>query len=301
MKERRWPSNRAETASNEKRAFRFFGKEDAAKGFALYIKRRCSLILEKNGTLPEGAADMLVFLYINIVWFLAGFINGVTSFDGNMFAVPLMTLVMDPKDAIIFGCIVGLGITLSITAFYHRDLPKMEFLVVCLCSLVGIPLGMALLEIAPVKAVLIGCGFILLLFLVWQAVVGRLHLTFTIPVWTVVPVGVLSGILLSSTSMGGPVLAMYAVMRGWSKEVTISVLSSMGSVSMVFLAVLQWRNGLYTPEILHNAMWAVPCTVAGVLISIPVLRRLNPRIFRRLVLAMLAVSSGMLFVRGWQA
>ena len=50
---------------------------------------------------------MLVFFYINIVWFLAGFINGVTSFGGNLFAVPLMTLVMEAKQAIIFGCITA--------------------------------------------------------------------------------------------------------------------------------------------------------------------------------------------------
>ncbi len=171
---------------------------------------------------------MLVFLYINIVWFLAGFINGVTSFGGNMFAVPLMTLVMDPKDAIILGCIGGLGITTSITVFYHRNLPKLEFILACVSSIVGVPFGMILLEIAPAKAVLIGCGCILLLFLAWQAVAGRMHLTFAIPMWTIVPVGILSGILLSSTSMGGPILAMYAVMRGWGKEVTLSVLSNYG-------------------------------------------------------------------------
>ena len=244
---------------------------------------------------------MLVFLYINIVWFLAGFINGVTSFGGNMFAVPLMTLVMDPKDAIILGCIGGLGITTSITVFYHRNLPKLEFILACVSSIVGVPFGMILLEIAPAKAVLIGCGCILLLFLAWQAVSCRMHLTFAIPMWTIVPVGILSGILLSSTSMGGPILAMYAVMRGWGKEVTLSVLSTMGMISMIFLVALQWKNGLYTPEILHNAMWAVPCTVIGVLISIPILRRIDPRLFRLLVLGMLAVSAGMLFMRGWQA
>ena len=101
--------------------------------------------------------------------------------------------------------------------------------------------------------------------------------------------------------MGGPILAMYAVLRGWSKEVTLSMLSTMAAVSMVFLMVLQWKSGLYTPEMLHSAAWAAPCAVAGVLVSIPVIRRINPAIFRRILLFMLAVSSIMLFVRGWQA
>lgn len=244
---------------------------------------------------------MLVFFYINIVWFLAGFINGVTSFGGNLFAVPLMTLVMEAKDSIIFGCIAGTAITVSIAVFYHRELPKLEFLLACLSNAAGIPVGMFILNVAPARAIFFATSAMLLLFLVWQGVAGRMHRTYRAPLWTVIPAGIISGLLLSSTSMGGPVLAMYAVLRGWSKEVTLSMLSTMAAVAMVFLMVLQWQSGLYTPEMLRSAAWAAPCAVVGVLVSIPVIRRINPAIFRRLLLAMLAVSSIMLFVRGWQA
>ncbi len=244
---------------------------------------------------------MLELLYINVVWFLAGFVNGVTSFGGNLFAVPLMTLIMDAKDAILLGCIVGMAITMSIAVFYHRDLPKMEFVLSFFGSIAGIPLGIAILKVAPVKGILLACSGILILFLLWQAVSRRMHGTFRIPMWCIVPMSVVSGILLGATSMGGPILAMYAVMRGWSKEVTLSMLSTMAMFVMICLVGLQWWEGLYTPNILHYALWATPCTVAGVFLSIPVIRRLNPRVFRLLVLVMLAISAAMLFVRGMQS
>lgn len=82
---------------------------------------------------------------------------------------------------------------------------------------------------------------------------------------------------------------------------TLSVLNTMAALTMSFLVILQWIDGLYTPRMLHAAVWVVPCAVLGVLVSIPVLRRINPKIFRLLVLGMLAVSCVMLFVRGWQA
>ena len=244
---------------------------------------------------------MLVSLYINVVWLLAGFLNGVTSFGGNLFAVPLMTLVMDTKEAIILSCIVGTAITVSIAVVYHGKLPKLEFMLAFFSSLAGIPLGMTVLKLASVGAILIGSGMILLCFLIWQAVAGRMHKAFMVPVWTIVPAGFLGGVLLGATSMGGPVLAMYAVLRGWSKEATISVLNTMAALSMTMLVVFQWRSGLYTPSILDNALWAVPCAVIGVLASVPVIRRLNPVIFRRLLLALLTFSTAMLFVKGLQA
>ena len=244
---------------------------------------------------------MFDILYVNLVWLLAGFVNGVTSFGGNLFAVPLLTLVMDAKTAIILGCFVGTAITVTIALFYHRELPKLEFFLACLGSVAGIPLGMSILKVAPSKIVLLACAGILLLFLLWQAVAGRMHGAFRIPLWCIVPMSVVSGILLGATSMGGPILAMYAVLRGWSKEVTLSVLNSMAALVMLCLVVIQWKSGLYTPEILHTALWAIPCTVAGVLVSIPVIRRLDTRIFRMLVLGMLAFSAVVLFVKGLTA
>lgn len=242
---------------------------------------------------------MLVFLYVNIVWLLAGFLNGVTAFGGNLFAMPLMTLVMDTKDAIVFSCLVGTGITVSIAVLYHSRLPKVEFLLACLTCVAGIPLGVHILKLAPVNMLLIGSGMILLLFLVWQAVAGRMHRPCSIPMWMIIPAGILSGILLGSTGMGGPILAMYAVLRGWSKEVTLSVLNTMAAISMIFLIVLQWRGGLYTPDMLRAAVWAVPCCVIGVLVSVPLIRRLNPHVFRLLLLGMLFFSMLMLFARAF--
>ena len=241
---------------------------------------------------------MFTFLYVNIVWMLAGFLNGVTSFGGNLFAVPLMTMIMETKEAIIFSCLVGTSITVSISFFYYRELPKLEFLLSLIACMAGVPVGMGLLKLASAKVILICSGTILLFFLAWQAVAGRLHSSFRAPLWSIVPASVLAGMMLSSTGMGGPALAMYAVLRGWSKEVTLSMLNTLSALAMVFLVILQWKEGLYTPEMLQGALWAVPCCIIGVLVSIPVIQHINPRIFRIFLLGMLVFSTVMLFVRG---
>ena len=241
---------------------------------------------------------MYAFLYINVVWLLAGFLNGVTSFGGNLFAVPLMMLIMDAKDAIIFSCLVGTGITLTVAVLYHSRLPILEFVLAGVSSAAGIPIGMLILKVASVGTILIISGMILLMFLIWQAVAARMHKMYRISVWGIIPAGILAGILLSSTAMGGPALAMYAVLRGWSKEETLSMLNTMAAASMVFLVVVQWVAGLYTPQMLHSAVWALPCTVIGVLISVPVIGRINQRLFRVLLLSMLVFCTVMLFAKG---
>lgn len=58
------------------------------------------------------------------------------------------------------------------------------------------------------------------------------------------------------------------------------------------------RQGLLTPEILHAASIAVPASIIGVLCSLPLLRRINVVLFRRLVLIMVALAAATMLVRG---
>lgn len=113
----------------------------------------------------RSVVDIFVLLYVCLVWFLGGIVNGVTSFGGNLFAVPLMTLALDAKEAIIFGCLAGTSVTVSLAFFYHRTLPKREFLLAFISSGVGIPIGMAVLNVAPVSGILIGSGLFCFFFL----------------------------------------------------------------------------------------------------------------------------------------
>ena len=245
--------------------------------------------------------DVLILLYTSLVWLFGGFVNGVTSFGGNMVAVPLLSLVMDPRHAIIFACLTGTAITVSLAVLYRSSLPKREFVLVCLSSAVGVIPGLWMLKVASAELLLFMAGTILSAFLLWQFIGSRLRREWRIPMWCIIPMGVISGFMLGSTGMGGPVMAAYAVLRRWTKEETIAILNTVAAISMIFLIFLQWKQGLYTPAILEGSAWGIPCCVVGVLLSIPVVHRINTQSFRRCLLAMLAFSALMLFYRslGW--
>lgn len=239
----------------------------------------------------------LLLLYSNAVWLFAGFVNGVTSFGGNMVAVPFISLAMDPKDAILFACLTGVSITAALAFLYHSALPRLEFILACLSGAVGIPFGVWMLQVASVRVLLFLSGAIILVFLLWQFLGRKIRREGRIPLWCIVPMGMLSGFFLGCTGMGGPVLAMYAVLRGWTKEETLATMNTQAALVMLFMIFLQWREGLYTAEMLHGAAWGMPCAVIGVLLSIPVIRRLDAQLFRKGLLAMLALSTLMLFWR----
>lgn len=243
--------------------------------------------------------DMLLFVYLNCIWFLSGLLTGLTSFGGNLFAIPLLTLVMPARDAILFGCLCGTVIFLGLVFIYRRAALWGETLLLGMATLPGVPLGVYFLHHAGPRLLLLAAGVSLALFLLWQFLAGRLHVAETpISRWCSLPFGFLSGIMMSAVGMGGPPLVLYAYLRHWGKESTICGANLAAGVTMLALLPSQWASGLYTPELLHSALFGALFGLFGIAASVPIVHRINIRLFRRLLLLMLALSAGMLLVRG---
>ena len=240
-----------------------------------------------------------LFLYITITWFLAGVLTGLTSFGANLFAIPLLTLVMPAQDAILLGCMSATAVYLSLGLLYCRAAHWAEICVLGLTSLLGVPLGVSFLNQAGPRLLLLGAGCCLVLFLLWQFLAAFLHRT-EVPVsrWWCVPLGALSGVMMGAAGMGGPPFVIYAFLRHWSKESTICGTTLSSSFSLLALLPAQWAAGLYTAPLLKAALLGALFGILGIAASVYIIHKVNARLFRRLLLGMLALSAAMLLVRG---
>ena len=244
--------------------------------------------------------DLFELFFFCGIWLLAGFLNGMTSFGALMFAIPILTFIMDAKEAIVLGCVTSLAITTPIVFWYRKALPFKEFVLSAITCSAGVPLGIAVLRWAPVNVLLLASSAVLITFLLWQAVAVHVQKCPQAPFWGIIPAGFISGIVMGATGMSGPVLAMYAVMRRWSKETSLVVINTMCLFATFFFIYIQWKNGMLTLGIMKDSLVAMPMTALGVLLSFPVLKRTDARIFRRLLLGMLAFSSIVLIFRAVQ-
>ena len=242
---------------------------------------------------------VLLFLYLNVTWLLGGLLTGLTSFGGNLFAIPLLTLVMPAREAILFGCLSGSAILLGLGFIYRRDVRWLETLCLGLATLPGVPVGAAFLNHAGPRLLLLAAGASLVLFLLWQFLSGRLHVAEkTVGRWWSAPFGFLSGIMMSAVGMGGPPLVLYAYLRHWSKENTIGGANLAAFISMLGVLPAQWASGLYTPELLRDGLLGGLFGIIGIVASVPIVRKVDALLFRRLLLLMIALSAGMLLLRG---
>lgn len=235
---------------------------------------------------------MLIFIYCNLLWLIAGFVAGVTSFGGNLVAVPFVTLAIDPKDAILAGCISGTAVFAGLCFAYRKSILWLETLTLTLGACLGIPLGIWFLASAGAAAILLAAGTAIILFLIWQLAGHRLHAATSAISPRLAPVfGFFSGIMMAAVGMGGPPLVLYTFLRQLGKEETLGTINAASTAFMFFVLPWQYFSGLFNAANVQIGLSCALFSLIGIAASIPVVKRVNIKLFRLLLLAMLALSA----------
>lgn len=241
---------------------------------------------------------MTAYLFSALLWLVAGVVAGITSFGGNLVAVPFITLLVEPRAAILAGCISGTAVFLGLFYIYRKSVLWRETIYLVLGSMAGIPFGLFFLATAGAKAILLAAGVALCLFLLWQFYAARhkRHATAISLYWSF-PFGCASGIMMAAVGMGGPPLVLFAFLRQWQKNATLGSVNAASVALMAFVLPGQGLAGLFTPQITRLGIICALTAFLGIAISVPLARRIDAAFFRRLLLAMLAVSAAVLLIR----
>lgn len=243
---------------------------------------------------------MFTIIYFYVVWFLAGFVTGLTSFGSNLIAVPLLALVFGARDSILIGCISAFCIFVALAIIYWRATAWRETLYLVTGAVASVPAGAWFLSRSGSSTLLLGAGFSLVLFLAWQFVAGKLKKkSKPVGAWFSLPMGIVSGALMGGVGMGGPPLVLFAYLRNYDKTTAISTINAASALIMLDVIPWQYADGLYTPDLLRLGFTGGFAAIIGILAGLPLVRRLNIAFFRKLLLLMLALSALALLVRGF--
>lgn len=243
--------------------------------------------------------SILSFGLFFAILLVSGFIVGITSFGGNLFAIPLMAMFMYPRDAIVIGSISCIPLLLLVGCIYWRYLIWNDILMLFFSAIPGAFVGAWLLGSGSLKLILLWAGAAVAIFVFWQILADRLELAGP-PVSRKLSLicGFCAGIMAGATGMGGPPLVFYAFWRHWGKETTVGGCAMANGLQMVACLPAQWHVGLYSMHLAWLSFWAAIAGVIGLILSWPCLRYLNVSLFRKIVLAMLALAAINLLLRG---
>ena len=219
----------------------------------------------------------------------AATLMGLVSFGFGMVTSPILLLLIVPQSVVI--AINSLSaLTLSLVLFQtRREIPVAGTLPLAISGLAAVPLGVFILSSVSPGPLRVAIATIILCL----AVPSALNLQRPLPqVKLVAPViGFLGAMLVTGLGVGIPLVALFLVNQRWPGR-TIRA-----SIALYYLLVateaiaLYTVTGLFTVERAWLVLELAPAVLIGFVLATRLVRRMDDRVLRHVVLGVIIVAS----------
>jgi uncharacterized membrane protein YfcA len=235
---------------------------------------------------------MLLLVAFTIV-LLAAAVQAATGFGFGLVSIPLLALATDPRTAVVASAIASVAMTIT-AAVRERDHARWRTAGVLLAAaVVGMPAGLLVLRAAPERVLtgLIGVAVLACAVLIWRG----LRVPSNRP--AVVGVGLVAGVLSTSTGTNGPPLVAAFQAMGYDprtfRATLAAVFTGTGACSLAGFALA----GQVTMDAARVGLVGVPAVLLGWWAGNLVFHRIGAERFRRVVLAALVAGGIAIAVR----
>ncbi len=223
--------------------------------------------------------------------FLAAACQSLTAFGFALVMVPLLSLAWEVKPAVVTSTVLGTIILLPLLYEVRGHIRPRRVVPLFMGSLVGIPLGIVVLERIDATALEVVVALVVIVAALLMYLSPEVPFKRSVPPLSFL-VGGISGLLRAATSMGGPPVVIYTLT--FEREVErfrATLLAFFLPASLVTIAGLAIAGRIDGDVLLATAV-GLPAAVLGSLVGRWARTRVSMAIFRLVVLGVLFASSG---------
>jgi len=239
----------------------------------------------------------------SLQWFLAlaavlfaALVRGTAGFGFALTLAPLMLFILEPKSVVVVNLLLGVLTHIIVLATSFRKLNLGRTLPLIAGSVVGIPLGVMVIRVISPPALKVLIGGLTVFFAVPLAVGFSRVFSRETPLGGLA--GVISGVLNSSTSLGGPPVVLFMHNQQWPKDMIHPSLAAYFLLASILSLAGLVISGLIDVPILVTAGSLTPALPAGVGLGMLLFRRINERHFRTLSIAIVFCSGILAILSG---
>ncbi len=225
----------------------------------------------------------------------AGVVLGTVSFGFGVVSSPPLLLFVEAKTTIVVvNSLTTILLSLVLLRTWrHMDLRNSKGMI--LGGLAAAPVGVFVLNVADPGILRIVIGVVIV-------ALGLLNLRDAqLPIATFPGSGLFFGFVtclaVTAISIGGMLGAVYAIAQRWPAQTVRASLAAMFVLSGLVSVGLYAATGLYTRETLATVGLLVPGMLLGFGLAGLLVGRLNERVFRYVVIALVVLGGSMLLVR----
>ena len=226
-------------------------------------------------------------LWIVAVVSVSSLAQSLAGFGFGLLAVPMMSLLVAPHDAVVVATLIGAVSTTSQAVLDRRACEWGVARRMSIAAYVGMPLGLVAFVVVSesVMRLVLGVVVVLATVVLARGFVAHSHSRFLD--WLM---GWISGVLSTSTSTNGPPLVFLLQARGMPPTTFRATLNTVFALSNFGAIALFASTGHLTVDGMIAALVSLPFLFGALRIGYSLRPKVNASVFRTLVLTLLFVS-----------
>jgi uncharacterized membrane protein YfcA len=227
----------------------------------------------------------------------AGFVQGFSGFAFGLIAMAFWAWGLTPQIAgplVVSASLLGQLLTIgSVRKAFSlgRVLPFIAG------GIAGVPVGVAVLKSIDLTAFRLVVGLVLVLFPSAMLAAGRLPRIAAGGRLADGAIGFLGGVMGGIAGLSGAAPTLWTTLRGWKKDAQRAVIQSFNLAMHAVTLAVYALTGVLTRETVWLFLLLSPAVVVTALLGVRLYKKASEATFRRIVLALLALS-GMALLAG---
>jgi uncharacterized membrane protein YfcA len=227
----------------------------------------------------------LTSIWVFLIVFVGIFVQGVAGFGLALVMMPLLSQMLGVTAAAPLVALIAAVAELSILMRYRQAVSLSAIWRLALAAMIAVPLGVWGLHWLPPDLALTGLGLVVMGYAIYALL--RLHLPkLNHPSWAYF-FGFWAGLLSGAYNTSGPAYVIYGSCRRWEPAEFKGNLQGVFLISGATTIFSHALAGHYTPEVWQYWLLALPAVALGLWVGGHVDKKLDPQMFRQLVLWLL--------------
>lgn len=224
---------------------------------------------------------------VPIAIFFGVFTQTLTGFGSALVTMSILPSLLGITVASPVVALMAITLEAILLIRYHSAINFGAVWRLSVAAIIAIPIGLTAIRSISEDLVLTILGLVLVLYSVYALITPKLP-ELKQPAWAF-GFGFVGGLLSGAYNVAGPAAVIYGNCRGWKPAEFRSNLQAFFLLNDLTVVISHALAGNLKPIVWENYLIALPAIGLGIFVGLKIDRRLNPELFRKLVLILLIV------------
>ncbi|MCS6836592.1 MAG: sulfite exporter TauE/SafE family protein [Anaerolineae bacterium] len=246
----------------------------------------------------KGIALLVEWLVVLIVTF-ATFTQSLVGFGFALVAMPLLSVAqVPPTISTPLVALLALSLRPLLVAHSWRFFRWRDIAPLTLSAALAVPVGIFFVQRLDQRLLVRVLGLLIVGYVLYETLLRARLQAEDLP-WGkrwAVPLGLLAGLFGGAYNIFGPPAVVYGAGRHWPSRTFRANLQVFATMMSLLTSVAHFIDGNLTPQVISLALVCVPLALLSMALGLRLIRHLNERVYRKLVLGLLLLSGLRLLV-----